>query len=209
MARPGRANRHRRPGAFAVVVSCLVAAVLVTAAVVAWSVWGTEWRSAKETSQALEDFRVACAANPADPAGDVIAVLSIPSLDLQTPVLRGVGAGSLARGVGWYPNTASPGQSGNFAVAGYRITNGSPLRHVLELKAGDTITVRDCTHSYRYTVQTPASALTVRSDAGWVLDAVPGHPERVPTEAVMTITANQDLVPSHERAVLFAQLATS
>ncbi len=182
--------------------------MLVSAGVVAWSVWGTAWNSAQRNSQGIEDFQVTCRANSAHPAGDVIAVLSIPALGLETPVVTGVGADPLSRGVGWYPNTARPGQAGNFAVAGYRITHGSPLRHVLELKAGDTITVRDCTHSYQYTVETPASALTVRSDAGWVLDAVPGHPEQLPTQAIMTITANQDLVPSHERAVLFARLGS-
>ncbi|SER88487.1 sortase A [Propionibacterium cyclohexanicum] len=203
-----RSGRHR-PSAFAIVVAALVALVVIAAAVVAWSVWGTDWRARRNNAQALEDFRIACAANAQHPGGDTIAVISIPSLGLQAAVVKGVGAGSLGRGVGWYPTTSLPGQPGNFAVAGYRITHGSPFRNLAELRAGDAITVRDCTHTYHYRVITPASELTVRSHDSWVLDAVPGHPERVPDEAIMTITTSLDLVPSAERSVLFARLATS
>ena len=48
--------------------------------------------------------------------------------------------------------------------------------------------------------------LTVQSDDDWVLDAVPGHPEQLPSRAVMTLTANQDLLPTGDRSVGFAHL---
>ncbi|MFT8396596.1 sortase domain-bontaining protein [Propionibacterium sp.] len=202
------AGERRRPSAFSAVIAALVVVALVIAGIAAWQVWGTSWRASAATRQAMSDFSAGCSAGRAQADQNVVAVMSIPSLGVETPVVRGVGKDSLRRGVGWYPDTAAPGQSGNFAVAGYRITNGAPLRHILQLKDGDQIRVRDCRHSYTYSVEMPASGLTVGADAGWVLDAVPGHPERIPSQALMTITANQDQVPSDQRAVLFARLVT-
>ena len=50
-----------------------------------------------------------------------------PRQQLAVPVVEGVGCDDLARGVGHYPETARPGEVGNFAVAGHRATNGEPF----------------------------------------------------------------------------------
>ena len=42
----------------------------------------------------------------------------------------------LARGVGHYPETARPGQVGNFAVAGHRATNGEPFAALDQVHSG-------------------------------------------------------------------------
>ena len=48
------------------------------------------------------------------------AVLRIPGIGLEVPVLEGDDALTLNRGVGHIPGTALPGQAGNVGVAGHR-----------------------------------------------------------------------------------------
>ena len=57
----------------------------------------------------------------------------------SVPVVEGVELPDLARGVGHYPETARPGQVGNFAVAGHRATNGEPFAGLDQLHKGDVV----------------------------------------------------------------------
>ena len=50
--------------------------------------------------------------------GVPLAVMRIPKLGLEVPVLPGTDDVTLNRGVGWIEGTAAPGSDGNFAVAG-------------------------------------------------------------------------------------------
>ncbi|HWC16646.1 MAG TPA: class D sortase [Terriglobales bacterium] len=49
-----------------------------------------------------------------------VAVLRIPKLGLEVPVLEGTDELTLNRGVGWIAGTARPFQSGNIGIAGHR-----------------------------------------------------------------------------------------
>jgi len=49
-----------------------------------------------------------------------IAILRIPRIDLEVPVLEGTDELSLNRGVGHMIGTANPGENGNMAIAGHR-----------------------------------------------------------------------------------------
>jgi len=49
-----------------------------------------------------------------------LAVLRIPKIGLEVPVLEGTDEVSLNRGVGWIPGTARPLESGNIGIAGHR-----------------------------------------------------------------------------------------
>ncbi|MBE6477679.1 MAG: class E sortase [Propionibacteriaceae bacterium] len=198
----------RRSRLFGVVVGVLVLAVVAGAACIAWVGWGsTAWASSHQ-ADALATYRAGCTGQEFDAAadGEVIGSLSIPALDVEAPIRKGTGGVSLRGGVGWYPTSAEPGQVGNFAVAGYRVGYGQPFAGLLDLDEGDEITVQVCQDTYTYVIDVAPRDLTVASDDGWVLDAVPGRPEQLPTEAVMTLTANQDLLPTGDRAVGFAHL---
>lgn len=82
------------------------------------------------------------------------ALLRIPRLGVVAPVAHGIAKkGVLDKGyVGHYPQTAQPGQAGNFAVAGHRNTHGEPFRHINRLRSGDTIQVETREANYVYVV---------------------------------------------------------
>lgn len=206
-----RARERRRSWLFGVVVGVLVLAVVVVAAWVGWVGWGsTAWATSRQ-ADALAGYRAGCTGQEPGTAGDgeVIGLLSIAALGVETPIRRGTSGVSLRGGVGWYPTSAEPGQVGNFAVAGYRVGYGRPFAGLLDLDEGDEITVQVCEQTYTYVVDVAPRDLTVDSEDGWVLDAVPGRPEQLPQEAVMTVTANQDLLPTGDRSVGFAHLRTT
>ena len=140
--------------------------------------------------------------------GDAIALLRIPRFgsSYEVPILEGTDLDVLARGVGHYANTAMPGQIGNFAVAGHRITHGQPFSKLEELQQGDTVVVETRTAIYTYRLGTAPRDLTVNEDAGWVLDPVPGKPTEAPSRAMITLTTCQDLFHSPDRSVGFGTL---
>ena len=140
--------------------------------------------------------------------GMPLAILRIPRLgdDWKYPVIEGVDTGSLGKGVGHFPNTALPGQLGNFAIAGHRITHGSPFKHVLDLRQGDHITVETAAGTYDYVVDTAPKSLTVHPDDGWVLQPDPQHPGAKPTRRLLTLITCQDFFHSPDRSVAFAHL---
>lgn len=109
---------------------------------VAWQYFGTNVTSEKafheETSQLREQWSAPGrkpAGNsqgtgeltPAVIPGDAMALLRIPAFgpDYEVPILSGTDLAILDRGVGHYTTTAMPGEVGNFAVAGHRVTHGS------------------------------------------------------------------------------------
>lgn len=203
--------RERRSWLFGAVVGVLVLAVVAVAACFLWVGWGSTVWAASRQSDALAGYRADCTGQEFDTAGDgeVVGTLSITTLGVEAPIRRGTGGVSLRGGVGWYPTSAEPGQLGNFAVAGYRVGYGQPFAELLSLDEGDEITVQVCQDTYTYVVDVAPRDLTVDSDDSWVLDAVPGRPEQLPGEAVMTLTTNQDLLPTGDRSVGFAHLRTT
>ena len=112
--------------------------------------------------------------------GDAIALLRIPKFgaSYEVPVLEGADLSVLARGVGHYPSSAMPGQIGNFAIAGHRVTHGQPFSRLLELNKGDQIIVETRSAIYTYVLDTAPRDLTVEDTAGWVIDPVPGQARR-------------------------------
>ncbi|SDS85691.1 sortase A [Microlunatus soli] len=139
--------------------------------------------------------------------GNAIALLSIPAIGVtEVPVLEGTDDEVLARGIGHYTKTADPGQIGNFAVAGHRITHGEPFAKLLDLTTGDRVIVETRSAIYIYRIDTSPRKLTVNDTEGWVLDPVPGKPGTEPTERLITLTTCQDLFHSPDRSVGFGTL---
>jgi sortase A len=65
-----------------------------------------------------------------------IAILRIPKIHVEVPVLEGTDDLSLNRGVGHVAGTASPGEDGNVAIAGHR---DGFFRGLKDVVLGDTI----------------------------------------------------------------------
>jgi sortase A len=140
-----------------------------------------------------------------------MAILTIPAFgaDYKVPILVGTSDYALGRGVGWYDSTQLPGQIGNFAIAGHRITHGQPFSRLLELKPGDKVIVETKSYIFTYVIDESPSSLTVKDVDSWVLDPVPGKPGVKPTQALITLTTCQDLFHSPDRSVGFGHLASA
>jgi len=65
-----------------------------------------------------------------------LAVLRIPWLHLEVPILEGTDAVTLNRGVGRIAGTSLPGQGGNIGIAGHR---DGFFRRLKDIRAGDAI----------------------------------------------------------------------
>lgn len=82
--------------------------------------------------------------------GTPLAVLSIPRIGLQVPVLEGTDDLTLNRGVGLIEGTARPGEDGNTGIAGHR---DGFFRGLKDVGAGDTIEMRTLSARDLYVVE--------------------------------------------------------
>lgn len=78
--------------------------------------------------------------------------MRIPRLGLDVVVVQGVTKDALRAGAGHYPNTPLPGERGNVAIAGHRVTWGRPFRHLDRLRRGDTIELATPVGTFVYEV---------------------------------------------------------
>ena len=97
--------------------------------------------------------------------------------DYEVPVIEGTSDDALAAGIGHFEGTAAPGQVGNFALAGHRVTHGQPLADMTELEVGDTVVVETADSVYTYTLVTGGDDLRVSFTDGWVIDPLPTNPD--------------------------------
>src|SRR5690625_6784347 len=76
-------------------------------------------------------------------------------------------------GIGHYPETALPGEVGNFSMAGHRTTYGKPFNQVAELEVGDPLIIQtpDVWYVYRVTQDHIVFPYQVE-----VIAPVPNHP---------------------------------
>lgn len=187
-----------------------------------WQFFGTnivsEWEAGKKMNS-LEQTWSQTTSAPEEEApselaesgmGDAQWLIRIPALgdDWVWPVIAGIGVEDLKRGVGWYPTTSQPGEVGNFALAGHRVTNGEPFRRLLELDVGVEVVIETRDSFLTYELTSSARQLTVQDTESWVLDPVPGHEGVQPTESLITLTTCEDLFHSPDRSVAFGKLTS-
>lgn len=75
--------------------------------------------------------------------GDGFAKMYIPvfGADFEFTIVEGTTEESLEVGPGHYPDTAYPGQPGNFSVAGHRVGKGAPFNDINLIQSCDAIVV--------------------------------------------------------------------
>jgi sortase A len=78
---------------------------------------------------------------PTTPAGDPVALLSIPRLGVSQVVVEGTSSADTMAGPGHLRRTVLPGQVGTSVVMGRAATYGAPFRDLAKLRPGDDITV--------------------------------------------------------------------
>ena len=141
-----------------------------------------EWRQAPVRGDAAgarpEQFDVA--------TGQPFAFITIPAFGphWRFTLIQGTALAQLDLSPGHVPGTQWPGQLGNFAVAGHRVTAGNPFWSLPSLKAGDLVYIQ--TQLNRYTYRITSKQWVLPTDLG-VLDPVPGHPAQHPAQRLITL----------------------
>ena len=107
-----------------------------------------------------------------------LAVLRVPKIDLEVPVLEGTDEPALNRGVGHIAGTPRPGEPGNVGIAGHR---DGFFRGLKDVSPGDVIELEtlDAKHRYRIqslTVVSPRSIEVLNSTTEPVLTLVTCYP---------------------------------
>ncbi|MFC5823335.1 class E sortase [Nonomuraea insulae] len=140
--------------------------------------------------------------------GGAVALLRIPKLgaDYRYAVVEGVGADQLRKGPGHYPDSAMPGQVGNFVLSGHRTTYAAPFNEIDELERDDEIVVEapEARYTYRVTSQD-----VVQPDEIDVLAPVPGKPDIRPIRAFITLSTCHPEYSAAERLIVYGVLKNS
>ena len=139
---------------------------------------------------------------PAAPAKNLVGRLYIPKLNKEWVVVNGVQPQDIRYAPGHYPDTALPGEIGNFSVAGHRIKK--IFWRIDELRAGDVIGVE--TRSNWYVYQVTGNEI-VKPNAVQVVAPVPDRPGRKPTQALLTLTTCNPKFNNYQRLIVHARLA--
>lgn len=141
--------------------------------------------------------------------GDGVAILRIPRFGpgYAWAVVEGIDLDNLARGPGHYPQTAMPGEIGNFAVAGHRATHGEPFAQFEALETGDPLVVETATQWFTYEVTEIDYPVPVSS--GWALDPNPLDLGNPPTKSMMTLTTCHPRWASTFRFLVFSELVNT
>lgn len=221
------ARRRRRGGSWAFGLGLvLVGAGVVLLGYVGWQLYGTNYVSQQRHDRTVEALREAWAGS-GDPGptgtgsvpsggSSADAIVRVPAFgeDFAVPLVEGIEDDALASGLGHFPESVEPGEPGNFALAGHRITHGEPLRDLPDLVAGDEIVVetRDWVHTY--VLDTGGDDLRVPFTATWVVGPAPTNPDGgVSPDAaethLITVTTCAELFHTDDRLVAFGHLVSS
>ena len=93
-----------------------------------------------------------------------LAVLKVPSVDVEVPVFDGTDEVILNRGAGRIEGTAFPGEAGNFGIAGHR---DGFFRRLSDVSLGDIIIVQTIDSTATYMIK---DIQVVEPSDVWVLD---------------------------------------
>lgn len=151
------------------------------------------------------------------PLGEGFAFLRIPSfgLDYVRVVLEGTDEDKLTEGPGHYPDSALPGEVGNFAMAGHRVSRGSPFLNLDQLEPGDAIIVETSDSWFVYRMLGDSAADDVDGIPGReivdpsaveVVAPVPGRPGAEPTRSLLTLTTCHPKFSAAERLIIHAEM---
>ncbi|TDD46601.1 class E sortase [Nonomuraea terrae] len=176
----------------------------------AYLLWGTGSYTRSQQlllQRELAEKRAAAEAGRLDriELGSAVALLRIPKLghDYEYAVVEGVGTEQLKKGPGHHPDTALPGQIGNFVLSGHRTTYAAPFNEIDELERDDEIIIeaREARYTYRVTSQD-----VVTPDEVEVLAPVPGKPDIHPIRAFITLLTCHPEYSAAERLLVYGVL---
>ncbi len=184
----------------------------------AWELYGTTIVSKQRQQDATSKIEKAWNSGQAEATtefGSAEALIEIPRFgeDYRIPVLEGTSDRALGAGFGHFSGTAGPGEFGNFALAGHRITHGEPLRDLPKLREGDEIRVLTREKTYVYALTSDGDDLIVPFTSVWVTDPLPDNPDRGGVEpeqaagqSLITLTTCSELFHTDNRMIAFGKL---
>lgn len=79
-----------------------------------------------------------------------IGRIAVPRLGLDDVLHQGMSLHTIDRGPSHWPGTALPGHLGTVVIAGHRVTQSKPFRHLEELGPGDTVTFTTAEGAFTY-----------------------------------------------------------
>ncbi|CUO77148.1 class D sortase [Clostridium sp. NSJ-49] len=83
-----------------------------------------------------------------------IAIIEIPSIKLSQALVEGISDDVLKYFLGHFNDSAAPGEKGNFAVAGHRVSDYTDaFINLYKVKAGDEVIVKTHDKKYTYVVE--------------------------------------------------------
>lgn len=83
-----------------------------------------------------------------------IAIIEIPSIKLTQALVEGVSDDVLQFFLGHFPDSAKPGEKGNFSVAGHRVSDyADAFINLYKVKAGDEVVVKNETEEFIYVIE--------------------------------------------------------
>jgi len=218
--RPPEASRRRRGAAFWGGVA-LILAGLVLLGYVAWQFFGTNVVAHRKQQKIIDQTqRIWSGRAGASGAATGVelhgaqALVRIPRFgkDYVVPVLKGTSLDVLAQGFGHFAGTARPGQVGNYAIAGHRVTHGEPLREMPSLRPGDKVVVQTRNRVFTYRLDTDPNKLIVTFKDIWVIDRLPTNPTggvepaQRPGQRLITLTTCSELFHTDNRMIAFGHL---
>ncbi|GAA4521898.1 hypothetical protein GCM10023160_09480 [Brachybacterium paraconglomeratum] len=133
--------------------------------------------------------------------------MHVPAFDRPAfPLAEGVSLEEVlnVKGAGHYPETALPGEVGNFSVAGHRNTYGRVFEDIARLEAGNAIVVETGDAFYVYEV---TESLIVQPQDVEVIAPAPGQLGVEPTQQMLTLTACHPMYSARERYIVHAEFA--
>ena len=140
--------------------------------------------------------------------GQPFAYIRIPAFGphWRFTIVQGTALAQLNVSPGHVPGTQLPGQVGNFAVAGHRVTAGNPFWSLPSLRDGDLVYIDTKVNTYTYTVTGQQTVLPADTA---VLDPLPDHPGQRPARRMITlITCNPAWTGTH-RVIVTGVLVTA
>jgi sortase A len=164
-----------------------------------------DWKPGVAPSAPPSSSSAAPSVAPPDlPGGNAIARLYIPRVNKQWVVVQGVTPADIRFAPGHYPDTAMPGQPGNFSVAGHRTP--AIFWDLDQMKSGDAMVVETRDTWYVYRVY---QSQIVAPTAVQVVAAVPDKPGQKPTQALITLTTCNPKWDNYQRLIVHGQLERS
>ena len=135
------------------------------------------------------------------------AVLMVPRWGegWERPIAEGIGVSDVLNtgSLGHYPDTALPGEVGNFAIASHRMAYGGGFKNLHELQVGDHVYIETQDGWYSYVYR--SSEYVLPTGVG-VIDEVPQMPDATPVDRIITLTTCNPFFSTAERLVAYGVL---